>query len=112
IGGGNAGVVSLDLKQATLDGTAMDIAAIQFLQDRKWTELNKKYEEDKKKDGDLAIPPTEDALPKPHPKLLWQKGKDEWHVDAAVDVIADKVLVASAYVDEDKAGKRVLLCLN
>ena len=36
-----------------------------------------KYEEDKKKDPDFAIPPSEDQLPKPAPKKVWQQGKDE-----------------------------------
>ena len=34
----------------------------------KWKELQAKYEEDKKKDPDFAIPPSEDALPKPAPE--------------------------------------------
>ena len=69
------------------------------------------YEAAKAKDP-LALPPNEDALPKAAPKLLWQAGQGKWHVDAPLAVAGDFVLAPSAYIDEDKVGKRVLLCLK
>src|SRR5262245_1229421 len=71
-----------------------------------------KYEEDKKKDPDFAIPPSEDQLLKPAPVQLWQQGQDKWHVDAPVAVTGDSVLVASAYLDDEKVGERAVFCLN
>ena len=61
----------------------------------KWKELVTKFEEAKKKDPDFAVPPNEDQLLKPAPKLLWQKGQQKWHVDAPVCVAGDKVLVVT-----------------
>ena len=111
IGGGEAGVIAVALKQITLDGQDTDFAAAQEAVTKRWAELTAKYEEEKKKDP-LALPPTEDSLPKRAPKLLWRQGEGKWHVDAPVAVANDRVLVASAYIDEEKIGKRVLLCLN
>src|SRR6185436_15652255 len=85
IGGGDAGVICVDLKKVTLDGKPTDVAAVQALADKRWAELQAQYQRDKAKDGDLAVPPTEKDLPKAQPYLLWRKGKGEWHVDAAVD---------------------------
>ena len=112
IGGGEAGVICVDLKRATLDGQELDIPAIQRILDQRWKELSARYEEEKKKDPQFAIPPGEDALPKPAPKAIWRQGEAKWHVDAPIGVAADRVLVASAYIDEEKVGKRALLCLN
>jgi outer membrane protein assembly factor BamB len=112
IGGGDAGVVCVDPKSMTLDGKPVDLAGVQKLMDERWAALQAQYEKDKAKDGDLAIPPSEEALPKPSPKLLWQQGKGKWHVDAAVDVTGGRVLAASAFIDADKVGKRVLACLK
>ena len=44
--------------------------------------------------------------------LLWQQGKDKWHVDAPVTVVGDRVLVASAFLDKEKLGDRALFCLD
>ena len=112
VGGGNAGVICIDINKVTLEGNELNTEAVRFIMDKKWADLTAKYTEAKKKDGDLAIPPGDTDLPKPKPKLLWQKGVDQWHVDAAVDLVGDKLIAASAYVDEDKAGKRILECLN
>ncbi|MGD0091349.1 MAG: YdjY domain-containing protein, partial [Planctomycetota bacterium] len=79
---------------------------------KRWAELQAKYEQDKQKDALLAIPPSEDALPKPAPKLLWQQGQDKWHVDASPAITGDFVLVASAFLDDEKCGKRSLFCLK
>jgi outer membrane protein assembly factor BamB len=112
IGGGNAGVICVDMSRLTLDGKELDLASIEKLLDAKWQELQAKYEEEKKKDPDFAVPPTEDSLPKPRPALVWQQGKDHWHVDAPVAVTGGKVLAASAFLDEERVGKRALFCLD
>jgi outer membrane protein assembly factor BamB len=112
LGGGAAGVVCVDMNRVTLDGKEMDLAAMQKILDKKWAELQAKYEEDKKKNAELAVPPSEDDLPKPAPVLVWQQGKDKWHVDAPLAVAGERVLVASAFLDKEKVGDRALFCLN
>ncbi len=112
MGGGNAGVFCVELNKVRLEGKDLEVAEVQKILDQRWKELLKKYEEDKKKDPDFAIPPTEDMLPKPAPKLVWQQGKDSWHVDASVAVVGGKVLAASALLDDEKVGDRTLHCLD
>jgi outer membrane protein assembly factor BamB len=112
LGGGAAGVLCVDLDRVTLDGKEQDIPTIRQALNQKWKELLARYEEEKKKDADFAVPPNEDQLPKPAPRKLWQQGQDKWHVDAPVAVIGQRVLVCSAYLDKEKAGDRALLCLD
>jgi len=112
IGVGDAGVICVELKKLTLDGQDVEAVAVEKLIETRWAELTAKYQEAKKKDPEFAIPPSEDALPKPAPKLVWAQGKGTLHVDAAVAVVGERVLVASAYIDEDKVGKRALVCLG
>jgi outer membrane protein assembly factor BamB len=90
----------------------MDLAGVQKILDQRWKELQAKYEVDKKKDPDFAIPPSEDQLPRANPKRLWQQGQDKWHVDAPVTVAGDKVLVCSSFLDMEKLGDRALICLD
>ena len=112
IGGGAAGVVCVELDAVTLDGKDLDLAAVAKLQEAKWKELLAKYEEQKKKDPDFAVPPSDDNLPKPAPKRVWQVGQNKWHVDAAVNVVGDKVLVPTSFLDKEKVGERALICLD
>jgi outer membrane protein assembly factor BamB len=112
LGGGAAGVLCVDMNRVTLDGKEMDLAAIQKVLDAKWAALQKKYEEDVKKDPDFAVKPTHDQLPKPSPVKLWEQGKDKWHVDASVAVAGDRVIVASAFLDNEKVGDRALYALD
>ena len=112
IGGGAAGVICVDPSRATIDGKEMTISAIAKLVEAKRAELQKKYEEAKKANDQFAVPPRDVDLPRPAPVVLWQKGKDEWHVDAPVAVVAGKVLVASAFLDKEGVGKRALFCLD
>src|SRR5262249_45742213 len=65
-----------------------------------------------KKDPQFALPPDEGLLPRPTPRQLWQQGQDKWHVDAPVALVEDRVLAASAYLDDEKAGERALVCLK
>jgi outer membrane protein assembly factor BamB len=111
VGGGAAGVLCVDADRVRLDGKEMDPKAIRTILDAKWKELQAKYAEEKKKD-EFAVPPTEDQLPRPAPVRVWEQGKDRWHVDAPVNVTGDRVLVASAYLDKEKAGDRALFCLD
>ena len=112
MGAGAGGVFCVDLDKATLDGKDVTAADVVKLQEAKWKELLAKYEADKKKDPDFAVPPTEDNLLKPEPKKAWQKGEKKWHVDAPVCVVGDKVLVCTSYLDKEKVGERALYCLN
>lgn len=111
IGGGAAGVLCIEIDKATLDGKAQDLASLQKIMAKSWQELQAKYDIDKKTDM-FAIPPNEDQLPKADPKRLWQEGKEKWHVDAPVNVIGDKVLAASAFLDKEGVGDRALFCLD
>ncbi len=54
VGGGNAGVVCIDINKITVDGNEMNAQAVRFIMDKKWSELSAKYEEDKKKDADTG----------------------------------------------------------
>jgi len=110
--GGDAGVLCLDAKRVTLDGKEQDLAEVIPVLARRWAAMQAKYELEKQKDPLLAIPPNDGELPKPAPKLLWQQGKGKWHVDAPPALAGDFVLVASAYLDEEKVGLRSLLCLK
>ena len=112
MGAGAGGVFCVELDKATLDGKDVTAADVVKLQEAKWKELLAKYEADKKKDPDFAVPPTEDNLLKPEPKKAWQKGEKKWHVDAPVCVVGDKVLVCTSYLDKEKVGERALYCLN
>jgi outer membrane protein assembly factor BamB len=112
IGGGNAGVLCIDPSRLTLEGKDVDAVAAQAALDKRWKELLAKYEVEKKADPDFAIAPSEDSLPKPLPRKIWQQGAGKWHVDASVAVVGERVLVASAYLDHERIGDRALLCLN
>lgn len=112
IGAGAAGVLCVDLNRVVLDGKESTLAEIQKSIDLKWKELLAKYEADKKKDPDFAVPPNDDQLPKPAPVQVWQQGAGKWHVDAPVAVVGERVLVASAFLDKEQEGDRALICLD
>ncbi len=109
---GDAGVFCADIRTLVAGGKDVPFATHYAAVKAKWAELQAKYEEDKKKDADLAIPPSEDMLPKAAPKLIWQKGQGVWHIDAPVALAGERVIAASAYIDADKVGKRCLVALN
>ncbi len=112
IGGGAAGVLCVDADRVTLDGKEMDLKTVQDIQAKRWKELMAKYKTEKKIDPMLALPPSEDDLPRANPTRVWQEGQNVWHVDAPVNVIGDKVLVCSAFLDKEKEGERALYCLD
>jgi outer membrane protein assembly factor BamB len=111
LGGGSAGVICVDVNRITLEGKELTLAAIQKILEDKWAALLAQYEKEKKTDPD-AVPPSEDQLPKPAPVMVWQQGKDKWHVDAPVTVVGDLVLVASAFLDKEMVGDRALFALD
>ncbi len=111
-GGGNAGVICLDAKRVLLDGKEQDLAATAPILAKRWAELQTKYEVEKKADPQFAIPPSEEELPKPAPKLLWQQGLNKWHVDAPPVIAGDFVLASSAFLDDEKVGLRALICMK
>src|SRR5439155_20718344 len=106
------GVLCVERDRVTLDGKELDAETIQKALEAKWKELLAKYEEDKKKDPDFAMKPSEEQLPKPAPVKVWQEGAEKWHVDAPVAVINGNVLVSSAFLDKEKVGDRALFCLD
>jgi len=112
IGGGEAGILCVALKEVVLEGKTRDLGTVKTLLDRQWKLLVAKYEREKRADPALAIPPSEESLSKPAPVKIWQKGQGTWHVDAPVAVVGGRVLAASAYIDEEKVGKRALVCLS
>jgi outer membrane protein assembly factor BamB len=112
VGGGSAGVLCVDVNRVSLEGKEMDLDAIQKILDQRWKVLLAKYEEDKRKDPETAFPPTADDLPRASPRRLWQQGQVKWHVDAPVAVAGDRVLAASAYLDQEKLGDRALYCMD
>jgi outer membrane protein assembly factor BamB len=111
IGGGAAGVLCIEVERAVLDGKTLDLAQLQKAMTSRWQEMRAKYEVERKKD-EFAVPPNEDQLPRAEPKQLWQTGREEWHVDAPVAVVGNKVLAASAFLDREKVGDRALFCLD
>lgn len=112
LGGGAAGAICVELDRASLNGKDYDLATITKMQEEKWKQLVAKYEEDKKKDPDFAIPPDDSQLLPFAPKKLWQKGEVKWHVDAPVNLVGDKLLVPTSYLDKEKTGERALYALN
>lgn len=113
IGTGNGGVLCVDLQKVTLEGKELTIAEAAAAVDAKWKALSDAYEADKKKDPDFALPPNEASLPRPSPKLLWEKGKGgTWHVDAPLLAAGGRVYLASSFLEKEKSGERALIALN
>lgn len=112
VGSGSGGVFCVDVARVSLEGKEVTLAEAETKLDAKWKDLSDKYEAEKKKDPDFAIPPSEMSLPQASPKVWWQQGKDKWHVDGPTAVADGKVLVGSARLDVEKLGERALFCLS
>jgi outer membrane protein assembly factor BamB len=112
IGAGSAGVLCVHLDRVQFENKEVALVEVQKTLDLKWKELLTKYEADKKRDPDFAVPPNDDQLPKPAPVQAWRQGEGKWHVDAPLAVVGERVLVASAYLDKEKEGDRALICLD
>ncbi|MCL2648305.1 MAG: PQQ-like beta-propeller repeat protein [Phycisphaerales bacterium] len=112
IGAGDGGVLAIAANRATLEGKEVDMAELRKVMDRNWAELMKQYDTAKRKDPDFAVPPTDDALPHATPIKLWQKGEKQWHVDAPLLLTQNKIIVCSAYLDDEKLGRRAVFCLD
>jgi len=112
IGAGNAGVVCAQMTRVVMEGVEQDLAATVAARQARWKELQAIYEKEKKEDPDFAIPPSAASLPQVAPKIVWQAGRDIWHVDASLAVAGDRVLVGSAFLDVEGVGHRALLCLD
>jgi outer membrane protein assembly factor BamB len=112
MGGGAAGAFCVDPSALALDGKPVAAADVPKLQEAKRKELLAKYEAEKKVDPATAVPPSDDDLLKPAPKVVWRKGEKKWHVDAPVNVVGDRVLVCTSFLDAEKVGERALYCLN
>jgi outer membrane protein assembly factor BamB len=112
VGAGDGGVLCVSADKVTLDGQTRDLEFARNHVKAKWQEQLKQYEQDKKKDPDFTAPPDEDKLPKPEPVRVWQHGSGQWHVDAPVAVVGDRVLVGSSFLDKEKRGERAAICLD
>lgn len=112
LGGGAAGVLCVDTAELTLDGKKITPFEAHKLLEKQWHALLAKFEIDKKKDPDFAVPPNEDQLPRPSPRRVWQQGEGKWHVDAPLAVVDHHVLAASAFLDKEKVGDRALYSLD
>jgi outer membrane protein assembly factor BamB len=112
VGGGNAGVLCLAPGVVQFEGRDYDLMHWQGVLEQRWKELLANYEVDVKKDPIFTVRPDESMLPQPGPKRFWQQGEGKWHVDAPVAMVEDRVLAASAYLDDDKTGERALVCLK
>ena len=75
IGGGAAGVLCVEIDKAQIDGKEYDLPAIAKMQTAKWKELQAEVRDDKKKDPDFAMPPSEDQLLKASPKVRLAEGQ-------------------------------------
>ena len=111
IGGGEAGVLCVALAKATLEGQELDLLELRKRMETRWQELQAIYEKARQTD-ELAIPPGDDALPKATPKTIWHVKDKGWHVDSGLALAGGKLFLASAYIDVDKVGKRVVAALN
>lgn len=112
VGAGHGGVLCLDPAKLSLAGTEQSAEAIRKELDAQWKKLVDKYEAEKKADPDFAVPPSEDSLPKATPRLVWQVGSNKWHVDAPLALDGKRLLVASAFLDQEKQGERAVICLD
>ena len=112
IGGGSAGVVAIDTLSVTLEGKELAPAEAQAALDKLWKAALARFEEEKKKDPTFAVPPSDDSLPKPAPKLLWQVGQGKWHVDGSLALAGERLLVASTFLDKEQTGDRAVYCLR
>jgi outer membrane protein assembly factor BamB len=112
IGAGDGGVIAVEANKVTLDGKQMTVAELRPIMEQKWGELMAKYEEKKKTDPDFAVPPDDSMLPKAVPVKLWQKGEKKWHVDAPLALTPERIIVCSAYLDDEKEGDRAVICLD
>jgi hypothetical protein len=97
VGAGAAGVVCVELDKATLDGKEYDRPRSRRCRPSGGSLLQATFEELKAKKDDTAFPPDDSQLLKFQPKKVWQKGAVRWHVDASLNLAADKVLVPTAY---------------
>jgi outer membrane protein assembly factor BamB len=110
--GGEAGVLCLDMKRVVINNREQDSQSAIAHIERRWAELQARYEQEKEKNPQLAIPPNETSLPIPQAKLVWWQGQGKWHIDAPPLVVGEYLLVASAYLEQENVGKRCLLCLK
>ncbi len=112
VGAGSAGVICLEWQNATYNQKQYSLTQLETLQKSRWQQLQDQYKIQKKKDPDFAVPPGEDQLVGPAPKMLWQMGKERWHVDAPINASDNRVFVCTAYLDKEMLGEKAIHCLD
>jgi outer membrane protein assembly factor BamB len=112
VGGGEAGILCVDLRRVNIDGRERDVLEARDIVRKRWAEMARAFDAQKKKDPDFATPPSDQAMPKAAPRLLWQAGQKRWHVDAQVALVGGRVLAASARIENEGLGTRSLVCLR
>ena len=113
LGGGAAGVLCVDPSKLTLDGKEMTAGRHrQGASRRSGPSCRRSTRRRRRRSDSSPCRRPSDDLPQGGPGVVWQKGKDKWHVDAPVAVVDGKVLAASAFLDKEKVGERALFCLD
>jgi outer membrane protein assembly factor BamB len=112
MGAGDGGVLAITASRAVVDGKELKLPAIRALMEEKWTELGKRYEDQKRKDPDFAKEPGDEDLPKAVPIKLWQSGEKQWHVDAPLAITNTSIVVCSSFLDDEKIGDRSVIVVD
>jgi outer membrane protein assembly factor BamB len=112
LGAGHGGVVSVELNRVTYEDKELSLFEAEKVLAQRWQALTDHYQRARKQAPESAREPTDDMLPRPRPLWRWQQGKARWYVAAPLAVTHNRVVAASAYLEDDKVGERALLGLD
>ena len=122
-GAGSGGVLCVDPGKVTMGGRVLSAAGAETAARKALQELKAEYEKIKDTDDFAIEPGPADVLKATGgtPKVLWTAGADSLHVDASVALAEVRpgrgagelcVIAGSAFLDEESAGERALVCLK
>jgi outer membrane protein assembly factor BamB len=111
-GAGHGGLICADMQRVTFEGDELPVEEVQRRLATLWEKMKAQYQSDLKKDPDFAVPPRREDLPVPSPRILWQAGKNRWHVDSPVRMARDCVFITTGKVAEDKHSEPAVLCVK